>query len=276
MTAEPFQQVDTSFLLLSQWQDIIDGLIVGFSSKSGGVSSGGFSTLNLGLHVGDQPQSVISNRKILAQNTSFPINKWVFAEQIHSTNIEKVSKHECGKGFSSYEDGLSNCDGLYTDEKGVMLSLCFADCVPLYFIEPEKSLIGVAHAGWKGTVMDIGGDMIRRWKSDEGVNSSDIKAVIGPAIGSCCYIVDDRVISSINKVIIQKYPVPFSTISEGQYKLDLKQLNKYLLLEAGVKEENISISQQCTSCEKDLFFSHRRDKGKTGRMLSFIGINKEA
>jgi YfiH family protein len=276
MTAEPFQQVDTSFLSLSQWQDLIDGLTVGFSSKSGGVSSEGFSTLNLGLHVGDQPQSVITNREILAKSTSFPVNKWVFAEQIHSTHIEKVSKHECGRGLSSYEDGLSNCDGLYTDEKGVMLSLCFADCVPLYFIAPEKSLIGVAHAGWKGTVMDIGGDMVRKWKSDEGVNPSDIKAAIGPAIGSCCYIVDDRVISSIKKDIIQKYPLPYSTISEGQYKLDLKQLNKYLLLEAGVKEENISISQQCTSCEKDLFFSHRRDKGKTGRMLSFIGINKEA
>jgi copper oxidase (laccase) domain-containing protein len=118
--------------------------------------------------------------------------------------------------------------------------------------------------------------MIGRWKNDEGVNPHDVKVTIGPAIGPCCYVVDQRVISSINKDAIKHYPLPYSTVSEGQYKLDLKSLNKYLLLNAGVKEENITISQHCTSCEIDTFFSHRRDRGKTGRMLSFIGINKEA
>ncbi|MGM0873577.1 MAG: peptidoglycan editing factor PgeF [Bacillota bacterium] len=276
MTREPFQLKDTTYLSLSHWEELVEGLTVGFSSKNGGVSRETFSTLNLGLHVNDQLQTVVKNREILASRTSFPINNWVFAEQTHSNHIEKVTKQACGRGLNSYKDGLANCDGLYTSEKGVMLSLCYADCVPLYFIAPEKPLIGVAHAGWKGTVSDIGGNMVREWGNIEGVNPSDIKVAIGPAIGSCCYIVDERVISAINKNVIQHYPLPYTFLSEGQYKLDLKQLNKCLLLKAGVKEENIKISQHCTSCEKDLYFSHRRDEGKTGRMLSFIGINEEA
>ncbi|QGQ46936.1 peptidoglycan editing factor PgeF [Metabacillus sediminilitoris] len=276
MQTETFQQRNTTYLSLEKWENLVEGLTVGFSTKSDGVSKEAFSTLNLGLHVNDQPKSVIENREILANRTDFPLNNWVFAEQIHSTHIEKVTKLNCGRGLYSYDDGLSNCDGLYTAEKGIMLSLCFADCVPLYFLSPQKLLIGVAHAGWKGTVNDIGGNMIRKWTNVEGVNPSEIKVAIGPAIGPCCYIVDDRVISAINKSIIEKYPLTYSKITEGQYKLDLKKLNKYLLLEAGIQEENITVSHHCTSCEKEIFFSHRRDEGKTGRMLSFIGIYEEA
>ncbi|WP_299086977.1 peptidoglycan editing factor PgeF [uncultured Metabacillus sp.] len=276
MAAEPFQQKDTAFLSLPQWDNLIKGLTVGFTIKSGGVSSDAYSTLNLGLHVQDQPEKVVQNREILASKLSFPTKNWVFAEQIHSTHIEKVSIQDRGRGLTAYKDGLSGSDGLYTKDDGVMLSLCFADCVPLYFIAPEKHLIGLAHAGWKGTVNDIGGEMVRKWINEEDADPKNIKVAIGPAIGHCCYIVDDKVISAFNKIVIKKYSVPYRSVSDGQYTLDLKQLNKYLLLESGVKEENITISQQCTSCENDLFFSHRRDAGKTGRMLSFIGINKEA
>ncbi|WP_231597427.1 peptidoglycan editing factor PgeF [Bacillus sp. SA1-12] len=276
MAAEPFQQKDTTFLSLPQWENLIKGLTVGFTAKSGGVSSDAYSTLNLGLHVQDHSEKVVQNRGILASCLSFPLKNWVFAEQIHSTHIEKVSKQDRGRGLAAYEEGLAGSDGLYTKDAGVMLSLCFADCVPLYFIAPEKHLIGLAHAGWKGTVNDIGGKMVRKWIDEEDADPLDIKVAIGPAIGECCYIVDDKVISAINKTVVGKYPSVYHSVSDGQYKLDLKQLNKYLLLESGVKEENITISQQCTSCEKDLYFSHRRDGGKTGRMLSFIGIYKEA
>lgn len=276
MTAEPFLKKATSFLSLSSWGGLVDGLTVGFSTKTGGVSNGVYSTLNLGLHVNDESKAVVTNRGILAHKVSFPIDNWVFAQQTHSVHIAKVTIGDQARGVNSYEDGLSNCDGLYTDKKGIMLSLCFADCVPLYFIVPKTPLIGVAHAGWKGTVNDIGGEMVRQWKTNEGINPKDIKVAIGPAIGPCCYIVDDRVISAIDKQAIQNYSIPYSLVSEGQYKLDLKQLNKYLLIASGVREENIIISQYCTSCETKLFFSHRRDKGKTGRMLSFIGIDKEA
>lgn len=272
MQTEAFKLKDVSFLTIPQWELQTEGLTVGFSTRASGLSSQAYSSLNLGLHVHDDPKTVIKNREILAEKTRFPLNSWVFAEQIHSSHIEKISKYDCGKGMTSYKDGISNCDGVYTSEKGIMLSLCFADCVPLFFVAPKKSMIGLAHAGWKGTVSNIGGKMVEKWMNEEGIQPSEIMAAIGPSIEDCCYIVDDRVISAINQDILKKYPLPYNKISEGQYRLDLKQLNKILLINSGLKEENIFTSQQCTSCEKDLFFSHRRDDGKTGRMLSFIGM----
>jgi polyphenol oxidase len=276
MAANSFQLEDKTYLSVIGWDGLIKGLSVGFTTKNGGNSVDEFSSLNLGLHVNDQNEIVIKNRDILSKVLRVSLDNWVFAEQVHSNVIKKVTKESKGKGISVYEDGITGSDGIYTSEKGIMLSLCFADCVPLYFIAPEHSLIGLAHAGWKGTVKNIAGEMIIKWNKDEGVNLKDIKVAIGPAINDCCYIVDEKVISSIDKNILGVYPLPYSTVSEGQYKLNLPLLNKYYLLSAGIPEENIITSDLCTSCESELFFSHRRDKGKTGRMLSFIGINEEA
>lgn len=272
MSGEPFKLRDTTHMSLAKWEDQIKGITAGFSTKVGGVSKDHFSSLNLGLHVQDQTSLVLENRDILAKSINSPLNKWVFAEQIHSTYIKKVSTFDCGKGLSSYKDGVANCDGLYTSDKEIVLSLCFADCVPLYFFAPEKPLVGIAHAGWRGTVSDIGGDMVRKWQAIEGIHPKDVKVAIGPSIGSCCYVVDENVITQIDITRINNYSIPFCSVSKGQYKLDLKSLNKYYLMEAGIKEENISISQLCTSCEGELFFSHRRDDGMTGRMLGFIAV----
>ncbi|WP_078434420.1 peptidoglycan editing factor PgeF [Metabacillus halosaccharovorans] len=275
MKANVFEQIDATHLTLTDWNRLIKGLSVGFSTKSGGVSTGNFTSLNLGLHVHDQSEDVRENREVLAMSLSFPIRKWVFAEQVHSNRIMKVNKSSCGKGRLNYEDGLAACDGVYTTEKGVMLSLCFADCVPLYFIAPKHSLIGLAHAGWKGTVKDIAGEMVRKWRLNEGIDADDIYVAIGPSIGDCCYVVDDRVISSIDKRVLDYKPIPYKPLANGKYQLDLKLLNEYYLRNAGILKENVLVSDLCTSCEKELFFSHRRDNGKTGRMLSFIGINEE-
>ncbi|WP_026559436.1 peptidoglycan editing factor PgeF [Bacillus sp. J37] len=275
MKTNVFEQIDDTHLTLTDWNRLIKGLTVGFSTKSGGVSTGEFTSLNLGLHVQDQPEDVSENREVLAKSLSFPISRWVFAEQVHSNRIVKVNKSSCGKGRLSYEDGLAACDGVYTTEKGVMLSLCFADCVPLYFIAPKHSLIGLAHAGWKGTVKDIAGEMVRKWRLNEGIDTDDIYVAIGPSIGDCCYVVDDHVISSIDKRVLDYKPLPYKPLANGKYQLDLKLLNEYYLRNAGILKKNVLVSDLCTSCEKELFFSHRRDNGKTGRMLSFIGINEE-
>ncbi len=275
MKANVFEQSDKTHLTLSAWNNLLNGLKVGFSTKSGGVSTGDFRSLNLGLHVQDQPEDVKENREILANSLSFPLENWVFAEQVHSNKIMKVGKSSCGKGRHIYEDGISACDGFYTTDQGVMLSLCFADCVPLFFIAPKHSLIGVAHAGWKGTVKDIAGKMVKLWQSEEKVDAQDIYVAIGPSIGECCYIVDDNVISSIDKQVLVYEKMPYKPLSNGKYHLDLKLLNEYYLRNAGIFKENILVSDLCTSCEEELFFSHRRDNGLTGRMLSFIGINEE-
>jgi YfiH family protein len=275
MTAEVFELRDKTHLTLTGWDQFLSGLTVGFTTNSGGFSSGNFTSLNLGLHVHDEPEVVRKNREVLAKALSFPMENWVFAEQIHSNRIIKATKTSCGKGVSSYMDGLTGCDGVYTSEKGIMLSLCFADCVPLFFMVPEKSLIGLAHAGWKGTVKDIAGEMIRMWQQNEGIDPKDIIVAIGPSIGGCCYVVDDKVISSIDKKVLENGPLPYKELSNGKYQLDLKLLNEHYLRNAGIDKDNILVSGYCTSCEEALFFSHRRDNGHTGRMLSFIGINEE-
>ncbi|SDZ17151.1 conserved hypothetical protein [Evansella caseinilytica] len=274
MTIEPFVQKLEQVLLLDEWKKLMPTAIVGFTTKNGGISDRWFTSFNLGLHVNDRLDVVSANRRTLAELLDFPPPAWVCAEQIHDKNIVKVTKENGGQGIFDYEASIKGTDGLYTDEPDVLLTTCYADCVPLYFLEPERKLIGVAHAGWKGTVKNIGGEMVKKWTEQEGADVNSIHAAIGPAIGKCCYVVDDHVIHLVKKALPSSETVPYRTVSKGQYALDLKLLNKLLLVAAGVPPENILVSSYCTSCESGMFFSHRRDHGKTGRMLSFIGMKK--
>ncbi|MEK3809025.1 peptidoglycan editing factor PgeF [Bacillus sp. FSL H8-0547] len=272
MTQNPLNLQHETYLNSPDWEQLNEDLVIGFTTKNGGVSSGHFQSLNLGLHVHDDPASVTENRKILASAVNMPLEHWVYADQVHDSSIYKARKEDGSKGTMNYASAVPGTDGLYTDEEGLMLSLCYADCVPLFFYEPEKRLVGTAHAGWKGSVLDIGGKMARTWTRKEGVSAQSIYAIIGPSIGSCCYTVDDYVIDRVNKALSKAFPSPYEEVSAGQYSLDLKLLNKYLLLNAGLSESRILTSPLCTSCESSLFFSHRRDQGKTGRMAGFIGL----
>lgn len=273
MKLEPFTQKAEQVLNLSSWSHISDKLVAGFTTKNGGASEGDFKSFNLGLHVNDEDNSVISNRKLLADILRFPPENWVCSEQTHKNSIAKVTKKDLGAGVFTYEDSIKDTDGLYTTEKNILLTLCYADCVPLYFFAPSKQIIGIAHAGWKGTVQDIAGEMIRAW-GHEGVKPDGIQAVIGPAIGKCCYIVDDYVINFV-KNLDKIESKPYEIVSDNQYRLDLKELNYQLMVRAGIPPENIQVSSYCTSCENQKFFSHRRDAGKTGRMMSFIGFKED-
>lgn len=266
MMNEIFRQAHESLLLFDGWEDVS----VAFTTKRGGVSIGPFATLNVGMHVEDDEDAVYKNRTIVAETLGLPIERWVCAHQVHGVHIEKVTKAHAGKGVRTYDTALPHTDGLYTNERQLTLALCFADCVPLYFFSPSKKLIGLAHAGWKGTVHNIAGQMVKRW-SEEGVDASDMYVVIGPAIGRCCYIVDDRVIEFVQKALVNSSQSLYNETSKGQYALDLKEMNKQLLQQAGVPVDHIAVSSYCTSCERSLFFSHRRDGGKTGRMMALIG-----
>ncbi|WP_369902941.1 peptidoglycan editing factor PgeF [Bacillus manliponensis] len=267
---EPFIYKN-GILHLQAWEEL-GAIIAGFTTKKGGVSRDSFQGMNLGLHVNDDVQHVYENRRILSQTLQIPLKNWVCSEQVHDKYVVKVSKQEKGKGVFSYKDGIPNTDGIYTSEQDVLLTSCYADCVPLYFYAPSYGMVGLAHAGWKGTVLGIANEMIEKWNY-EGIPSEDIRVAIGPSIGSCCYVVDDRVLEAAKKVITES--VPYETISDGQYAIDLKEINRLLCRQAGIKEENLIVSSLCTSCEEQLFFSHRRDRGTTGRMLSFIGFKEE-
>ncbi|RFU63358.1 peptidoglycan editing factor PgeF [Peribacillus glennii] len=259
---------------IESWQSAWPGLIAGFTTKNGGVSSGGFAELNTGFHVGDSIGAVVKNREILAGKLHFPLDSWIGAEQTHQTNIIKAGRIERGSGSRDYASALKATDGIFTDEKGILLTLCFADCVPLYFFAPKKGYIGAAHAGWKGTVGAIAQKMIKLWNA-EGISSSDIYAAIGPSICGDCYIVDDKVVSLVKNMLEENDEKPYTLISEGQYQLNLQALNTLILEKAGVPKSRIEVSGLCTSCMGSQFFSHRRDKGKTGRMMSFIGWKED-
>ncbi len=273
MRQEPFQY-DKGIMRLSPWESQNHTLTVGFTTKEDGVSEGQYSSLNLGLHVNDSEAVVHQNRKILASKLDFSLDTWICSEQIHDNRVQKVTREHRGKGVFQYADGIQGTDGIYTNETNILLTSCYADCVPLFFYAPAAGFIGLAHAGWKGTAKNIAGEMIAKWTQEEHIDLADIHVAIGPAIESCCYVVDDRVINEV-KQVLHHAVLPFRTVSEGQYALDLKEVNRLLCIQAGVKEEQILVSSLCTSCEETLFFSHRRDKGKTGRMLSFIGFKEE-
>lgn len=272
---EPFVLEKQSFFSIKPWTDLHPGLAAGITTKNDGESTGEYLSLNLGFHVGDKVQSVCANRERVGKQIDFPVQSWVGAEQTHDSLIQKISRKDRGKGSLSYDTSFKGTDGFYTDEAGVLLTLGYADCVPIFFIAPEKKMIGVAHAGWKGTVKQIAGKMIELW-GQEGIDPKEIFAAIGPSICEKCYIVDNRVVDLVQNILEDVEEKPYNLITTGQYSLNLQKTNQILLEKAGVPPQNILMTGYCSSCHHDHFFSHRRDHGKTGRMLSFIGWKEEA
>ncbi|MCP3026199.1 peptidoglycan editing factor PgeF [Halobacillus sp. A5] len=244
-----------------------DEVTAGITSRNDGYSEVPYQSLNMGLHVSDDHELVIKNRKALAVELDIPLEQWVMGEQVHGVNIHLVSKDDLGKGVFNPEDALKGIDGLLTNEKNILLTAFYADCVPLLFFEPESKWAGIAHAGWKGTVHEIARRMIERL-DEQGAERSKIKMVIGPCISRTDYEVDDYVVNHIDDKFKDKVT---ERTEKNKFKLDLKELNKLIAVDAGMLEENIQVSGYCTYNDSELFFSHRRDSGRTGRMLAYIG-----
>lgn len=272
---EPFILQQESFFLIKDWMEQFPGLTAGFTTKNGGFSKNEYTSFNMGFHVNDDLKDVLANRQKLAGEIGFSLNKWVGAEQTHDDVIRKVSSIDKGRGSDSYDSSFKSTDGFYTNEKGILLTLLFADCVPLYFIAPEKGMIGAAHAGWRGTVKQIAARMVKHWQK-EGITPEEIFVTIGPSICNKCYIVDKHVIDLVQNILVDVEKKPYNLIKDEQYHLDLLSVNKLLLIKAGVPERNIRVTGYCSSCDTEEFFSHRRDHGQTGRMLSFIGWKEDS
>ena len=268
---EPFVQNSESFLSIKDWSDQHPNLLAGFTTKSGGISNPPFNSMNTAFHVCDVEENVKRNRHLLANQIDFSVESWIGAEQTHEDVIVKIDKNYAGRGALDYETALKATDGLYTKESGLLLTLCFADCVPVYFVAPKYQLVGIVHAGWKGTVAGIAKSMVDIWQQAEGVQPNEIYAAIGPSICQNCYTVDKKVINLLEVILEEQTKTAYNQIKETQYQLDLKLANSLILQKAGVLPENIITTNFCTSCDDSYFFSHRRDEGKTGRMMGFIG-----
>jgi polyphenol oxidase len=269
VSIEPFYRESESYYSIKNWTEEFPCLTAGFTTRNGGESNGCFDSLNMGLHVGDKQANVIKNRAGIADLLQLPLDNWVAAEQTHGSRIHKATPSDKGMGSTSYSTSIKDTDGFLTAHKNLLLTMCYADCVPLYFLDRKNGLMGVAHAGWKGTVDEIGPAMLTKFQG-EGSSISDIDVVIGPSICKDCYVVDDRVMKRVKKVLEDGNDMPYNLKEEGQYHLDLKKVNKLLLLQRGLNDRQIHTSGYCSSCSSE-FFSYRRDEGKTGRMMSFIG-----
>lgn len=275
MPVEPFHQVETQYLLIQDWMDTNPNLLAGFTTRCGGVSKEPYWSLNVGFHVDDDVKDVTKNREILAQKLGFPLSQWVVGEQVHGAKIAKITSKHKGMGAFQRTDALKEVDGLYTRENEILLVSLYADCTPLYFRAKNDTIIGLAHAGWRGAVQCIGANMIKIWQEKEQIQLDDIEVVIGPAISQSKYEVDDVVIERVDRLLTENDPKPYKQIANNRFLLDLKYLNYLILLKSGLKKEQIRISNYCTATNKHLFYSHRYEKGRTGRMMSFIGYRKD-
>jgi len=264
---EPFVwdtgQQKQPLLPLAEWRSE-SGLSAGFTTRFAG---------NAALHVGDDAAAVIERRRAIAAALGWPFEAWTCGEQVHGSHVRVVRKEDAGSGRMDRTSACSDTDALIANEPDVLLVQFFADCVPLYFHDPTTGAIGLAHAGWKGAVADIAGQTVRGMAEAYGTRPSDLRAAIGPSIGACCYEVDEAVIRHVREIpAVERVLTPSRP---GKEMLDLKQLNRHFMIKAGIMPDRIELSSWCTGCRTDIFFSHRKEKGATGRMMSWLGRKKE-
>jgi len=252
----------SSLFLLQPWCET-DGLTAGLTARNAG---------NVALHVGDDPRSVIANREAVTSSLDWPFAAFTCAEQVHGNDVYVVTAEDAGRGRDSREKAIPNADAMVTNEPDVLLAMFYADCVPLYFYDPVTGAIGLAHAGWKGTVSEIAVKTVEKMGAVYGSRPENIRAAIGPSIGDCCYEVDESVLIHVRPLLdFSMEEVVKPNESGDRAQLNLKHLNRQLMIKAGIMPSRIEMSSWCTSCHTDLLFSHRREKGKTGRMMSWLG-----
>lgn len=251
----------------------VDGVKHAFSTRLGGKSEGIFSSMNLSFSRGDDPQNVLENYRIICKAINVDYKKCVLSKQTHTTNIRIVTLDDIGKGIVKERD-FDDVDGLITDIPGVTLVTQYADCVGLLFYDPVKKVIAASHAGWRGTVGEIGRKTVETMQSHFGSDPKNILAAIAPSIGPCCFEVDSPVYDEFIKLknidlnrIIKGKP-------NGKYNIDLWECNRQILINAGVDPENISVTDLCTKCHPDVFFSHRATKGKRGNLAALICLDE--
>jgi YfiH family protein len=242
----------------------------GISTRLGGVSPEPYKTLDLGLHTGDEKSAVLENRQRFFQALELDFSRAVACEQVHADKIAVVTEFDAGKGAKVYEEALKGIDALITNVRDLPLILFFADCVPVLTFDPVHRAVGVSHAGWKGTVAKIGQKTILAMQQHFGTKPEDCLVGIAPSIGPCCYEVDDVVAEKVKAEF--PYWQDLLTPKGARWRLDLWKTNKRQLEDIGVTPENIVVSQICTSCNKELFFSYRAEHGITGRIAAVISL----
>ncbi len=242
-----------------------------FSSRLGGVSKEHLGTMNLSYTRGDEKAYVDENFRRIARVLGCKIEDMVCSDQTHTTNVRKVTAADKGKGIINSRD-YTDIDGLITNEPGVVLATFYADCVPLFIVDPVHRAIGLSHSGWRGTVERMGAVTLQKMQEEYGTKPQDVYVAIGPSICQACYEVSRDVADAFKeafpkqredeKLVYQK--------KDEKYQLNLWYANECVFREAGVLQEHIEVTDICTCCNPDILFSHRASKGMRGNLGAFL------
>jgi YfiH family protein len=242
------------------------------STRLGGASLPPFDALNLSWTTGDDRQAVEENHQRLCSGLGIPRSAVVSPRQVHGAIVQRVGAADRGRI-------IPDCDALVTDVPGVALLLRFADCVPILLFDGEHGAIGLAHAGWRGTVAGIAAATVRRMAQEFGSQPERIVAALGPAIGPCCYTVGADVVTAVTQSLGDGADLlrkgPFRTLAAGRggsTTLDLWEANRRALVAVGVT--HIEACEICTACHNDSFFSYRAGRGRTGHHGALMYIRE--
>lgn len=247
-------------------------IVHGFSTRLGGVSEGIYSSMNLSFTRGDKEEAVKENYRRIAAAIGFEMESIVTSDQTHTANVRRITEEDRGNGITKprpYKD----VDGMITNVPGVVLATFYADCVPLYFVDPVHKAIGLSHSGWRGTVAKIGKVTVEKMREEYGTKPEEIYAAVGPSICQDCYEVSEDVAEEFRHAFCpEHWDELFYKKENGKYQLNLWEANRIVFLEAGIPEDHISMPNLCTCCNPEFLFSHRASKGKRGNLGAFLGI----
>lgn len=240
------------------------GVTHGIFTRQGGVSAAPFASLNMGGNIGDDPKAVRCNHERMYAALGVEDSRACTVWQVHSADVLIADAPVRGRRW------LALADGMVTDRVGVPLSMRFADCVPILFHDPIRGVIGIAHAGWRGTIQGVGANVIRLMTQAYGCRPTDIQAGIGPSIGVDHYQVGEEVVDAVSTYFDTTDGLIRRDPADGTAYLDLWAANRLALQRTGV--EQIEVAGLCTAKNTDEWFSHRAEKGRTGRFGAVISL----
>ncbi len=231
-------------------------IIAAQSTRLGGISPAPFASMNLGLSVNDTKENVLQNRKLFFEGLGIKLDQLAISKQVHGNDVQIITEPIMEGDF----------DAKITKKRNIFLVISIADCTPILIYDTKNNAVAAIHAGWKGTIGKIVSHTLLKMKNNYGTVGVDCKAYIGACIGYDNFEVGEDVAQHFDAAFKR-----FDTTKQ-KYFVDLKAVNKQQLIDFGIKPENIEISNYCTVQNNDLFFSHRKEKGMTGRMMAVIGI----
>lgn len=244
----------------------------GFSTRLGGVSEGYYASMNLSFDRGDRKEAVAENFRRIGEALGVRCEDMVLSRQTHTTNVRIVTDADRGKGITRERD-YTDVDGLVTNVPGICLVTSYADCVPLFFVDPVKKVIGLSHSGWRGTVGKIGRKTVELMHERFGSDPADILAAVGPSVCMDCYEVSSDVIEKFKEAFSENWwDQLFYEKPDGKYQLDLWKANELIFLESGILPEHIAVTNVCTHCNSDILYSHRAAGDKRGNLCAFLAL----